>query len=80
MSKPTAKGSFELTPQATVCQACHNEEHSDTFDFEPYLRDVTGPGHGEEFRNKLGIGATGLELRSAALKKAGGLIGEGCPK
>ncbi len=74
------KGFIELTPQATVCQACHNEEHSDTFDFEPYLRDVTGPGHGEEFRNKLGIGATGLELRSAALKKAGGLIGEGCPK
>jgi len=67
------------TPKDT-CVTCHNELHSDTFDYEAYLRDVTGPGHGEEFRKQLGDGPTGLELRSAALKKAGAGVGEGCPK
>jgi hypothetical protein len=68
------------TPQETQCIKCHNSEHSDTFDFEPYLRDVTGPGHGAVFREKLGEGTTGAELRSAALEKAGKAIGKGCPK
>jgi len=67
-------------PAITVCQGCHNKEHSDTFDFKAYLRDVTGPGHGESFRKRLGKGAKGHELRSAALKKAGAKIGAGCPK
>jgi hypothetical protein len=68
------------TPEERLCKTCHNEEHSDTFQFEAYLRDVTGPGHAPKFREKLGDGATGRELRAAGLKKAGADIGEGCPK
>jgi hypothetical protein len=67
------------TPKST-CETCHSPEHSDTFDYEAYLRDVTGPGHGEAFRKELGDGPTGHQLRSAALKKAGASIGEGCLK
>ncbi len=74
------KGHIVLTPEASLCQGCHNEEHSDTFDFKPYLRDITGDGHGEEFRKTLGDGATGSELRAAALAKAGSAIGANCPK
>ena len=69
-----------LSPPEELCKTCHNAEHSDTFDYTAYLRDITGPGHGEEFRKKLGDGPTGLELRQAALKKAGSLIGKNCPK
>jgi hypothetical protein len=69
-----------LSPPEDVCLRCHNEEHSDTFDFTPYLRDVTGPGHGAAFREKLGEGPTGHELRRAALEKAGLTIGAGCKK
>jgi hypothetical protein len=50
---------------------CHTKEHSDTFDLKPYLRDVTGPGHGANLRTQLGNGPTGGELRKAALAKAG---------
>ncbi len=67
------------TPRDT-CITCHNELHSDTFQYEAYLRDVTGPGHGEEFRKKLGDGVTGLDLRTEALKKASATVGAGCPK
>jgi hypothetical protein len=67
-------------PEESVCMECHTKEHSDTFDFEPYLRDVTGPGHAPALRASLGDGPTGLELRSAALKKAGAGIGNHCPK
>lgn len=69
-----------LAPAETVCIECHNKEHSDTFDYTAYLRDVTGPGHGAEFRERLGDGPTGGELRRAALEKAGLEIGEGCLK
>ncbi|MEM9489894.1 MAG: multiheme c-type cytochrome [Myxococcota bacterium] len=69
-----------LSPPESLCVTCHNQEHSDTFQFQAYLRNVTGPGHGEEFRQKLGDGPTGRELRSAALKKAGKSIGAGCYK
>ena len=62
------------------CKTCHNEEHSDTFQYEAYLRDVTGPGHGEAFRKQLGDGPTGKQLRSAALEKAGRELGAGCAK
>jgi hypothetical protein len=62
------------------CTMCHNEEHSDTFQYEAYLRDVTGPGHGEALRKQLGDGPTGKELRSAALARAGRELGAGCPK
>jgi hypothetical protein len=55
-----------------ICLECHTAEHSDTFEFEPYLRDVVGPGHGREFREKLGDGPTGAKLREAKIKEAGG--------
>ena len=79
-SGPEKKSSIILSPKETRCVQCHNEEHSDTFDFKAYLRDVTGKGHGEAFRKNLGEGPTGLELRSTALKKAGLSIGTNCPK
>jgi len=72
--------SMVLSPATDVCLKCHNELHSDTFDFEPYLRDVTGKGHAAAFRAKLGDGPTGHSLRQAALDKAGKEIGAGCPK
>jgi hypothetical protein len=57
------------TPQST-CTTCHNERHSDTFQYEPYLRDILGPGHAAAARKKLGDGVTGHQLRTAALKRA----------
>ncbi|MES1157508.1 MAG: multiheme c-type cytochrome [Haliangium ochraceum] len=57
------------TPE-TVCLSCHTEQHSDTFRFDAYLRDVVGAGHAPERRAALGAGPTGHELRSAALAKA----------
>ncbi|PRQ05397.1 cytochrome c family protein [Enhygromyxa salina] len=67
---------IQLSAPVSVCLTCHTPEHSDTFDYEPYLRDVLGAGHGAEARAKLGDGPTGRELRAAALEKAGG----GCKK
>lgn len=68
-------------PDMKLCASqCHTKEHSDTFDYEPYLRDIVGKGHGEAMRDKLGAGPTGHELRSAALDKAGRAIGAGCAK
>ena len=57
------------TPKPTeeLCRGCHTKEHSDTFTWVPYLRDILGPGHGEDRRRELGNGPTGHELRSAAL-------------
>ncbi len=55
---------------ATVCTGCHTEQHSDTFQYQAYLRDVLGPGHGAAAREKLGNGVTGHQLRSAALARA----------
>jgi hypothetical protein len=62
------------------CKTCHSEDHSDTFQYEAYLRDVTGPGHGEKLRAQLGDGETGHQLRSAALARAGKELGAGCQK
>jgi hypothetical protein len=59
---------------------CHTHEHSDTFQYEAYLRDIVGPGHGEDLRKKLGDGPTGHELRKAALDKAGHTLGAGCTR
>ena len=56
----------------TVCSECHTPEHSDTFVYDAYLRDIVGEGHGPEARKKLGDGPTGHELREAGLAKAGG--------
>jgi hypothetical protein len=67
-------------PPRDLCVKCHSEEHSDTFDYAAYLRDVTGPGHGDTFRKTLGDGPTGAQLRQAALDKAGRSIGAGCLK
>ena len=55
---------------ASVCTTCHTEQHSDTFQYQAYLRDILGPGHGAAAREKLGDGPTGHSLRSAALAKA----------
>lgn len=74
------KSSLVRATPEDVCVRCHTHEHSDTFDYQAYLRDVTGKGHGEAFRGKLGDGKTGHELRSAALEKAGREIGAGCQK
>jgi hypothetical protein len=57
-------------PTESDCKRCHTKEHSDTFQFDAYLRDVLGPGHGEKRRAALGNGPTGHELRSAAMKEA----------
>jgi len=57
------------TPE-TVCLGCHTEQHSDTFSYVPYLRDIVGPGHDAKRRQDLGPGKTGHELRSAALAQA----------
>ena len=57
------------TPE-TVCLTCHTEQHSDTFVYDAYLRDIVGSGHGGKRREVLGAGKTGHELRSAALARA----------
>ncbi|HEU4732270.1 MAG TPA: multiheme c-type cytochrome [Kofleriaceae bacterium] len=82
-----AKGGLEKPfaiwrgPPADLCASqCHTKEHSDTFQLEPYLRDVLGPGHGQERRKKLGDGPTGAQLRKAALDKAGRELGAGCTR
>lgn len=57
------------TPES-VCTHCHNEKHSDTFQYETYLRDIVGPGHGEDARDNLGPGPTAKDLRRKAEKRA----------
>ena len=55
---------------ASTCTVCHTEQHSDTFQYEAYLRDILGPGHAPEARKKLGDGPTGHTLRTSALARA----------
>jgi Cytochrome c554 and c-prime len=55
---------------ASTCTGCHTEQHSDTFQYEAYLRDILGAGHGAAARAKLGDGPTGHALRSAAIARA----------
>jgi hypothetical protein len=55
---------------ASTCTACHTEQHSDTFQYEAYLRDIVGTGHGADARKKLGDGPSGHTLRTAALARA----------
>jgi hypothetical protein len=62
--------SVHTATPASTCTGCHTEQHSDTFQYEAYLRDILGPGHGAAARAKLGKGPTGHELRSAALARA----------
>jgi hypothetical protein len=59
-----------LESSESHCIRCHNLKHSDTFQFQAYLRDILGPGHGVKARARLGPGPTGHELRSAAMAKA----------
>jgi len=78
LEKPFA---IQRGPQADLCATqCHTKEHSDTFQLEAYLRDIVGPGHGEDRRKKLGDGPTGAELRKAAFDKAGRTLGAGCTR
>jgi hypothetical protein len=67
LEKPLALST--RTPES-VCTRCHNEKHSDTFQYEAYLRDIIGPGHGEDARDDLGAGPTAKDLRRAAEKRA----------
>ncbi len=68
-------------PDPGMCaKQCHTPEHSDTFSYDAYLRDIVGPGHGEERRKSLGDGPTGHELRAAGLARAGKAMGAGCTK
>lgn len=72
---------IQRAPDDKLCASqCHTKEHSDTFQLEAYLRDVLGPGHGEDRRKKLGDGPTGAQLRKAALDKAGRTLGAGCTR
>jgi microcompartment protein CcmK/EutM len=62
-----------LKTTSSLCSGeCHTPEHSDTFQYDAYMRDILGKGHGEEARKALGDGPTGAELRAAGLAKAGG--------
>lgn len=58
------------SPGEAVCLVCHTKEHSDTFSWVPYARDILGPGHGQAARAALGDGPTGHMLRSAGKHKA----------
>ncbi len=76
----TAKSVWVRPPQEMCAQQCHTVEHSDTFEYTAYMRDIVGPGHGEPYRKTLGDGPTGSQLRKAALDKAGRTLGAGCTK
>jgi hypothetical protein len=76
--KPAA---VRRSPPEDLCATqCHTHEHSDTFQHDAYLRDIVGPGHGEDVRKKLGDGPTGHTLRTTALDKAGRTLGPGCTR
>lgn len=34
-------------PAESLCRRCHNQEHSDAFDFQAYRRLLVAPGHGQ---------------------------------
>jgi hypothetical protein len=59
-----------LTTPESTCVRCHNQKHSDTFNYAAYMRDILGPGHGNKARTALGPGPTGAQLRSAGKAKA----------
>jgi hypothetical protein len=63
--------SLVRAPAPSLCaDTCHTKDHSDTFQLEPYLRDLLGPGHGEKRRAELGPGVTAKELRARAVQDA----------
>ena len=63
---------IRLDSPESVCAKCHTPEHSDTFVYDAYMRDVLGKGHGQKVREALGDGPTGAKLRAEGLAKAGG--------
>ncbi|MCA9704345.1 MAG: hypothetical protein KDK70_00690 [Myxococcales bacterium] len=70
-----AKGGAQhiaLQSPEEICAKCHTPEHSDTFDYVAYMRDVLGEGHGAAARQALGDGPTGSKLRAEGLAKVGG--------
>lgn len=68
-------------PPPDMCATqCHTKEHSDTFQYDAYMRDIVGPGHGDALRKRLGDGPTGAQLRREALDKAGRSLGAGCTR
>jgi hypothetical protein len=64
--------SIRRDAESLVCGECHTPEHSDTFEYEAYMRDILGEGHGQARRASLGEGPTGAKLRAEGLAKAGG--------
>jgi hypothetical protein len=63
------------TPES-MCVHCHNQKHSDTFQYQAYLRDALGPGHGEILLDQIGPGPTARQLRKAAAQRAARLARE----
>lgn len=63
---------IRLDAESDVCGECHTPEHSDTFEYDAYMRDILGEGHGKKRREFLGDGPTGAKLRAEGLAKAGG--------
>ncbi len=63
---------IRLDAESDVCGECHTPEHSDTFEYDAYMRDILGEGHGKARRDALGDGPTGAKLRAEGLAKAGG--------
>ena len=45
VAAPSTASIQREAPEA-LCTACHNEEHSDTFDYETYMQAIVVPGHG----------------------------------
>ena len=41
-----AEHSLQADTPESVCVRCHNEEHSDLFDYDVYVRTLRVPGHG----------------------------------
>ena len=79
VAEPERKGlpnAIRRHAEVDVCKQCHTPEHSDTFDYAAYMRDILGPAHGPEKRTSLGEGPTGRELRAAGFAAVGG----GCKK
>jgi hypothetical protein len=42
----------KLKVPASVCEQCHNELHSPKFNYEEYLKQVIGPGHGAPVKDE----------------------------
>ena len=44
---PDTSGKVRLGKEPKTCTGCHDPENSPSFDFQKYLAQVTGPGHGD---------------------------------